>query len=849
MRPEWFDKQIILFLAADATGAAQLDRVARSIATELAITEHRDCFHFVTHLAAEPQDVLRKLRTLKPTVVHFGGPGADRPASATPGPPGREGEHGRSGEEAESGLSFMGRTGEEQWVSVAAIAGAFEAVHTSVKVVVLNTFYSATQADELLRRVPCVIWVPPSLSAEAARSFAVGFYGGLGDGESVHSAYKQGRAAIPLEGQLNTDLFELKTRSDVDATQLILAANQPGASASAAVSSATARATGRGQRHRSSRWRRVAMRIRTALTDGQGAYLLAMLAFGAAAASLYRSQQPERVYHEALADLLKQEQEPYRAETRQMAAAGLLSGAAGNLCEDKLIKMTDDVVTEFTAALPRSLIEAPRQQAPRQQAPHQIDPLPKCENCEICPCEKDTPDHNDLALTDNPKAPTLIVPSTVAELVNENLDALNVLRASRQIEQSYPRLENEFNTWRLKSIYFIHPSGGIRIIPAPEFKGLPPYRTFAGSSYWYNTLKKEHAGNDSLACPGHPEHGTLTKPYFDIFGSGVVRTLCRKIDLSMIAGILCFDFSPPETTIHKMLEKAADLFDLRLVSINKDDGSWEECKNCPESLVSFSKFSKSDVDHLVVKWNGEREARQKAPAADGTSAMTLLEDGCFGAIVQSLKDKSQKGTSQNQLERRDVVFVRVQRSHTHDYVSAVLMAVFAMIASGLIIAGVRKKAKRLDLALIRSLQVGVGELDIRDNIVGANDRAQEIFGVELPAFDLPERSKERPFGSLIHPIIVRLDDAGRLPPGPVTFSEYESLMLERAIGHSSSYYAITKLSEQVIRISGSTFVDRNIEVHTFGTIETFVDPVDRDRVIAAFHACMDASQREGQENI
>lgn len=337
-----------------------------------------------------------------------------------------------------------------------------------------------------------------------------------------------------------------------------------------------------------------------------------------------------------------------------------------------------------------------------------------------------------------------------------------------------------------------------------------------------------------------------------------MRTLCQKVvPDGKVVGILCFDFSPLTKNIPDMFAGAAELFDLQLVYIDEDrskdaDSSWKECENCRENLKGLTR---SEVKDLVDEWKG----LSKDDAAGGTSALRLLKQGdYFGAIVQSWPARASiglpassstvavKAKSQNQ---HAVVFGKIKRSHTRDNVSVAMMMVFATIASGLIIAGVRKKAKRLDVALIRSLQVGVVELDIRDTIVGANDRAQEIFGVELPAFDLPDRRSERPFRSLIHPVIVRLDDAGQLSPGPVTFSRYESLMLERAVGHSSSYYAITTLSKQVIRISGSTFVNRNIEVHTFGTIETFVEPVHKDMVLAAFDALVDATQLLGKEGI
>src|SRR5438046_9680876 len=78
-------KHVILFLAADpsATGHVALDREARSIYVELKRSGHRDRFDFVTRWAVEPLDLLRELRELKPTVVHFSGHGA-HPAAMDP---------------------------------------------------------------------------------------------------------------------------------------------------------------------------------------------------------------------------------------------------------------------------------------------------------------------------------------------------------------------------------------------------------------------------------------------------------------------------------------------------------------------------------------------------------------------------------------------------------------------------------------------------------------------------------------------------------------------------------------------------------------------------------------------
>jgi len=71
-------KHSILFLAANPLGTdrLELDREARAIRVELERSGFRDSFGLETRWAAEPLDLLRELRKLKPTVVHFSGHGS-----------------------------------------------------------------------------------------------------------------------------------------------------------------------------------------------------------------------------------------------------------------------------------------------------------------------------------------------------------------------------------------------------------------------------------------------------------------------------------------------------------------------------------------------------------------------------------------------------------------------------------------------------------------------------------------------------------------------------------------------------------------------------------------------------
>jgi hypothetical protein len=191
----------ILFLAANPTGTARLavDREAREIQSELARSGGRARFELVTRWAAEPLDLLRELRRLRPTVVHYSG-------------------HGRRG-----GLCFQASGGRPTIVSSAAIAETFGAAGASVKVVVLSACYRKAQADALLAHVHCVVGLSGSIPAVARSSFAIGFYGGLGESESIAVAYRQGKAAISLEGLRDGESLRLQVRDGVDAGKLVLA--------------------------------------------------------------------------------------------------------------------------------------------------------------------------------------------------------------------------------------------------------------------------------------------------------------------------------------------------------------------------------------------------------------------------------------------------------------------------------------------------------------------------------------------------------------------------------------------------------------------------------------------------
>jgi WD40 repeat protein len=195
-------KHTILFLAANPSGTDRraLDREAHAIRAELRRSGYRDRFELVTRWAAEPLDLLRELRELKPAVVHFSGHGG------------------------EDSLFFQTADGRAQAVSPAAIAETFGAAGDSVKLVVLSACYSEAPAEALLAHVDCVVGMGGALHDDMARAFAIGFYGALGEHESVAAAYRHGNAALHLEGLSAIERPQLKVRNGCDAAQLVIAA-------------------------------------------------------------------------------------------------------------------------------------------------------------------------------------------------------------------------------------------------------------------------------------------------------------------------------------------------------------------------------------------------------------------------------------------------------------------------------------------------------------------------------------------------------------------------------------------------------------------------------------------------
>jgi hypothetical protein len=70
----------------------------------------------------------------------------------------------------------------------------------TVRLAVLNACYSDAQAEALCGAVGCVIGMKGTISDDAARAFAIGFYRALGHRRSVRNAYAQAEATLAGKG-------------------------------------------------------------------------------------------------------------------------------------------------------------------------------------------------------------------------------------------------------------------------------------------------------------------------------------------------------------------------------------------------------------------------------------------------------------------------------------------------------------------------------------------------------------------------------------------------------------------------------------------------------------------------
>jgi hypothetical protein len=169
----------ILFLASNplTTAALDLEGEKRDLERALDGVRYGREIAFRSASALTRDDLIRRLRKDRPTIVHF------------------------SGHNSRKGIFLRRDDGSHVQVPNKALKQVLK--DRGVTLVVLNACASRTQAALLSSVVPSIVGTTAAVDDEAARRFAVAFYRTIGEGETVATAFRDGQDSVVVHGFRN----------------------------------------------------------------------------------------------------------------------------------------------------------------------------------------------------------------------------------------------------------------------------------------------------------------------------------------------------------------------------------------------------------------------------------------------------------------------------------------------------------------------------------------------------------------------------------------------------------------------------------------------------------------------
>jgi hypothetical protein len=194
----------VLYLTANPDDDAPLrvDAEMRQVQSAIRGSKLRDNVELHYRPAADLDSLVEGLNDHGPGILHFSG-------------------HGNS-----DGLavdSADAKRGSEALLSFELLADAIAATDTPPQVIVLNACYSTSARKTLLPCTKAIIAMSGSVGDVAATAFAVKFYAAIAAGQSLKSAFAQGKLAVKAVAINEADTPDLILGEGVNAAKLILA--------------------------------------------------------------------------------------------------------------------------------------------------------------------------------------------------------------------------------------------------------------------------------------------------------------------------------------------------------------------------------------------------------------------------------------------------------------------------------------------------------------------------------------------------------------------------------------------------------------------------------------------------
>jgi len=199
----------ILFLASNPTDISRirLDEELREIDERISLSSYREQFELIPHFAVRPRDLMRGLVKHQPHILHFSGHGS-----------------------TSAGIVLEDNQGKTKLVAAADIAELISIVKDNLRVVVLNSCYSALQAGGIAETIDCVIGMNDKVGDSSAIIFSATFYENLAFGRSVEEAFRLGVMGLKTEGSAGATIPTLLTKHGVDLAKVYLTSHKKGSS-------------------------------------------------------------------------------------------------------------------------------------------------------------------------------------------------------------------------------------------------------------------------------------------------------------------------------------------------------------------------------------------------------------------------------------------------------------------------------------------------------------------------------------------------------------------------------------------------------------------------------------------
>lgn len=200
------DEIVILFVAANPLDqtSLRLDEEVREVEEMIRKSDYRESVKLRSHWAARPLDLIQKINEIKPTVLHISGHGSDQDE-----------------------LVFQDEDGRTKLVTKDAFIQTLAATIGSLRLIFLNSCHSANQAEAATQFVSAAIGMRSEIGDDAARVFASRFYAAIGFGLDLDVAFRQGKAALMLEGIQEEDTPQMFTNGNLLAEEIILVKPAP----------------------------------------------------------------------------------------------------------------------------------------------------------------------------------------------------------------------------------------------------------------------------------------------------------------------------------------------------------------------------------------------------------------------------------------------------------------------------------------------------------------------------------------------------------------------------------------------------------------------------------------------